>query len=173
MLVEVKFPNGSGYAQALSRLTGACTSRLDTIGLESSDYPEKQTRLIELSQTCDRASVHEACANCVTPGGRQFITSRCRILRGREKLRIQGMWLADESVLDGFADAVVGDMAGNAFEACCCSASIFACLSLLAHFHEVQVSARRAVQSIPRLMPAGADLDEEPDELDQVWFRFG
>lgn len=111
------------------------------------DYPEAQTRIVDTSQAAIRVSTAkkkrkpgasffdvDTPPGCpiITPGGRKYVTSRCRLLTGAEQLRFQNIWL-DQEIMDSFPEHLLSDLAGNAFETSCCTAALFSVLEVLAH----------------------------------------
>eukprot|EP00969_Alexandrium_andersonii_P280263 12390330-Alexandrium_andersonii.AAC.1 len=54
----------------------------------------------------------------------RYVTTRCREMVGPELLGCQSLFM-DMSTLLKFPDAVLRDLAGNAFEASCCAATTY------------------------------------------------
>ena len=63
----------------------------------------------------------------ITPRGEYLDLKRHRFILGREKLRLQGL-VFDDTFLDAFPEALLGDLAGNAFTATTCCGPICALL---------------------------------------------
>lgn len=92
---------------------------------------------IDLSQSALRTidvPTHKCIAPCVTPSGRRYLTRRGRLTHPQEDLQLQGLfYVGREDRLAEFGGALLSDIAGNAFEASCCSASLLAGLLLVSH----------------------------------------
>ena len=122
---------------------------LDMHGI--TQFPEPTTRTLEVSQGYVRTQIVDNCFACITPHGRPYITSRCRAALGLEKLRVQGLWLEDETAIRRISDNMLSDLAGNAFEACCCMAATFCGMLLLATFQHSQTP--QPPPTLPTPMP--------------------
>ena len=109
---------------------------LDIYGI--TQFPEPTTRTLEVSQGYVRTQIVDNCFACTMPQGRPYITSRCRAALGLEKLRVQGLWLENETAIRRISDNMLSDLAGNAFEACCRMAATFCGMLLLATFQHSQ-----------------------------------
>ena len=88
---------------------------------------ETATRTIELKSIVDRGEIPRFGAESVTtvrPGMRKFITSRCRLVRGVEALRLQEIWFPATfaPLLAEMPDRLLCDLAGNAFDLNCYAA---------------------------------------------------
>lgn len=95
------------------------------------DFPERVTRTVDVSQMSGRAKLAEGFVHTLTPSGQKYITSRCRMLLGTEALRLQSLWFG-EAALSPFDDSLLLNLAGNAFEGSCCAATVFSSCVLLA-----------------------------------------
>ena len=72
----------------------------------------------------------------------KYVTSIVRPLLGVESLRIQGLFFTESDPrMDGFNDAFLKDLAGNAFEASCYTASLWSGLIFLARVHAMPTNA--------------------------------
>ena len=90
-------------------------------------FPERQTRLADVSHSVDRIS--GSCSKiglspCLTSRSRLYSTSQCRLIAGEEKLRLQGLFV-DSDLLKHFDDAMLQDLAGNAMDSSCVMAMQF------------------------------------------------
>lgn len=90
---------------------------------------------LDVSQSAPRTirlSAHSGIVPCVTPAGRRFLTHRHRLTHPVEDLHLQGLYyLGREQALQQFSGSLISDIAGNAFEASCCAASMLAGLLLI------------------------------------------
>lgn len=95
------------------------------------EFPEREPRSVDLSQTVGRSRVAEGFVHTLTPTGQKYLTHRCRFLHGVESLRLQSLWF-DADAVGPFGDSLLRDLAGNAFEGSCCAASVLVCCTLAA-----------------------------------------
>ena len=91
-----------------------CQDLLDTTGAQ---FPEAEPLLTGLDQS--HATVHLGYSQTITTHTILWIGHKCRIMKGKEKLALQGIWVEDAWV-DEFGDALLSDLAGNAFNAGSC-----------------------------------------------------
>lgn len=134
-----------------------------------SEFPERGiTRVVEVSQSASRlARVHSDCSALITPSGRKYVTSRCRLLLGLEELRLQSIVYPphqERMLRDIRLNTLTGDLAGNAMEGSCCVAVILACLTLLSTGMEVPM----VPPSPSECMEADSDEDMDKDIL-AIW----
>lgn len=123
-------------------------------------YPEASTRIVELKHnfSCGQVIRPGYCSS-ITPGGRKYVSSRCRFLFAEEALRFQNIWLHKASAWNS---NLLYSLAGNSFEVTSfCSVFLVACL-LHAHVSDFP-------QQIPRAVPeVDPDTVVEADETDPV-----
>ena len=127
-------------------------------GIES--FPEARgTRSLEVGQLVGREHVQDNLVSAVVPRMRKYITTRCRLVTGREALNLQSIFFPAEVAgrLDTFSNELLMDLAGNAFDANCYAATFFCSIVVLAHTSAC--SAR-----VPEAKP-----EDSEDELGQVW----
>ena len=103
--------------------------------------------------------MHDNLVTTVVPRMRKYITTRCRLVLGREALNLQSIFFPAEVVgrLDLFPNELLMDLAGNAFDANCYAATFFCAIVVLAHTSAC--SAR-----VPVLQSGDSE-----DEQEQVW----
>jgi len=112
----------------LARLVDREVELLQLAGVH--EFPEKEPRVVDVSQGADRTRTVAGCSSAVTPGSRLYFTHRCRLQVPLESFYLQGI-AYDQRVLSKFPSSTLQDLAGNAFETSCCLASIVvACLML-------------------------------------------
>ena len=104
----------------------------------------------------------------VIPRGRQFLTGRGRLVHPWESLRLQGLFIADRQLAQ-FDPRVLQDLAGNAFDAGCCTAVFLTGMLLLATDAGWQATSPARVLAGPGIDFAGETGDDE-DEWDlRTW----
>ena len=144
----------------------ALSSReFDVLSMHGVSFPESHCRFIELSQSCDRHRKADG-AGAVIPNIRRYISSRCRLLTGTEAMHLQSLWFEDE-ILSRFDNRFLCDLAGNAFEASCCSSVIFCGLLLVSTKCEVYEPFQHLAL---REIPSDSESDGEL-ELRALWTR--
>jgi site-specific DNA-cytosine methylase len=91
---------------------------------------ERAACYIDAGQSADRAPSRVGCSPCITPNGRIYASIVGRCLTSQECLSYQGIDLHDFPAWSEFSDALLLNLAGNAF-----SSTVFMCvfLCLLAH----------------------------------------
>ena len=92
--------------------------------------PEADELFFDISQSLDRATkTHGFCA-CICPNSRVWSSKRGRLLTGREKLSLQGIFCGTDYADVTFeSDSLLSDLAGNAFSTSVCMAVTVAVLS--------------------------------------------
>ncbi len=87
---------------------------------------------IDVSQGLGRMPHGRSVCPCLCPNGRIWSTSLGRLLTGREKMALQGLWCGDAvAELRAFSDRDLSDLAGNAFSTTVCMAVALAVLATL------------------------------------------
>ena len=125
-------------------------------------FPESSMRLIETSQTADRAFASDGAshAGAVLTHGHRYLTHRCRFMLGAEEMHLQSLFPPD-SLLAKFDNATLCSLAGNAFEVTCCSAVNLCALLTLAAGQGPRDSLR------PLQLPGDSgNVDDNDDEDD-------
>lgn len=93
--------------------------------------PDNSEVLIDISQSLGWAPVAMDVVPCLCPNGRVWSTRRKRILCGREKMSLQGLFCgSDFPAWSTSSDRALSDLAGNAFSSAVCLAfviSVFGC----------------------------------------------
>lgn len=66
----------------------------------------------------------------ILPKGQKYLSNKCRLLTGYESLMLQGLFWSHEqdTLLQSMDNDLLLSLAGNAFEASCCSAVLLACI---------------------------------------------
>ena len=94
------------------------------------------TRLIDVAPSVDRKSIGSVTAgkcSTVTASARFYVSSKCRFAVGQEALALQGLHFGDMQVrLEQMPQALLRNLAGNAFHAWCCAAVVHSSVELLA-----------------------------------------
>ena len=106
----------------------------DILAVNNVQFPEpKPGRALKVSSSVGRVDVRTDRTGVFTTRSRYFITSRGRLLRGREMLALQGIF-PPRSIVDSFEDSDMGRFAGNAFAAPVCLAVLLAAFLALAEY---------------------------------------
>jgi hypothetical protein len=80
-------------------------------------------RNMNVSQGLERGVAAPGIMPCITPGCKNIIGTRGRVLRGREGLHLQGIYYDNEDeMLSPYSNLFLMDLAGNAFNSFCCGA---------------------------------------------------
>jgi hypothetical protein len=152
---------------------------LDMLIMKGVAFPEAKRRFIDVSQAAGWAKCLQedaAYVGYVTPGIKLWVTDQCRILTGREMLRLQGIAFSqtagdEQRLLATFSDDLLRDLSGNAFHSGSFAASFLSTLCSLStalarskgsKVHTIRKCA--LFQSTPLL-----DDDESDADLDSVW----
>ena len=136
-------PRGSFTPEARAKYPGInalCSRSLDVLEMAGVKVPEAVPRFIETGQSAGRGGMDKSSKMfCLTAKSRPYITSRCRVMHGKEYFRMQGIFYpptADgtggDDALDGVSHADLIDLAGNAFHSGCCAAALLALLVAMA-----------------------------------------
>jgi hypothetical protein len=155
----------------------ALTQRsLDLLIVHEVKFPEKERRLIDVSQSASRAKVSttENVLPCCKPNMMLWLTDLCRPLTGPEAFRAQGIsWgpEGDKKLID-FSNELLLDLAGNGFHAGCCAATFLSVMSALGV--AVKRGQGQKVHSIrANSLFAGAALVDDDDgsdaDLNSMW----
>jgi hypothetical protein len=106
-------------------ITQLTDRELDSLTVSGIQIPEGEFCAVEVSQSsgCRRSADHY---HAIIPRTRQYLARECRIISGVECLFVQNIRYPREELLFGFPDALLRNLAGNAFEASCCLASVVA-----------------------------------------------
>lgn len=140
-------------------------------------FPEHKARAVDLSQNFNFTELAPY-VPCLTPRGEKYITSRCRPLLGLESLRLQGLWVGDESDPEdfyaGMSEALLKDLAGNAFESSCFAAAFWCTLRLNACVHRLQEPIQIPRTLAPELEDGPeSDSDVRTSYSDATTLRYG
>ncbi len=71
-------------------LLGLTERQFDTLQYLQVEFPERERRVVDLSQSCDRAKIHRGRYSVVTPQCEAYVTDKCRLLTGTAKWRLGG-----------------------------------------------------------------------------------
>jgi hypothetical protein len=116
----------SDTLQCFPGLHALSLRELDILKFHGLTFPEAAARTMDVSQGLGRGHPPRCgLVPCLTPGGRVYLSHRCRLLLGQEALRLQGLFYPSPERLNIFEDKFLRDLAGNAFEASCCAAALF------------------------------------------------
>ena len=99
----------------------------DMLAVHGVAFPEDPPgRIAKISTSCSRLEFTDgAHIPTLTTRSRYYMTDLCRCVRGRELLRLQGIF-ALETATDVFTDKWMAEAAGNAFSAPVCLAAVLA-----------------------------------------------
>ena len=105
---------------------------LDLLELRGVAGPSRDTQVFSVQRSLQRESASNnlqgvCCA--VLPGGRLVEAKRLRLVRGHEFMVLQGIIYNDAEKAKFENDALLRDLAGNAFELYCCAASLVTLVS--------------------------------------------
>ena len=169
------FKEGARSEPYLRTLTRRKRSLLYRIGVKH--FPEHKARAVDLSQNFNFTELAPY-VPCLTPRGEKYITSRCRPLLGLESLRLQGLWVGDESDPEdfyaGMSEALLKDLAGNAFESSCFAAAFWCTLRLNACVHRLQEPIQIPRTLAPELEDGPeSDSDVRTSYSDATTLRYG
>mmetsp|Transcript_23405 Transcript_23405/g.65363 ORF Transcript_23405/g.65363 Transcript_23405/m.65363 type:complete len:669 (+) Transcript_23405:1-2007(+) len=104
-------------------------------------------------------------ATCVLPPSLLWHTVRHRFILGQEKLALQGIFEEDLGDLKSFPQALLSDLAGNAFTSSVCLAMMLAAASLSEEASTAyRVSPSVGLPMAPMLVDAGGVAPREEDE---------
>ena len=103
-------------------LPARCQELLDSRQVE---FPDPRKLLVRVDQT--DSNLFEGISPCVTPGGVVWMAHKARVMKAWEKLSLQTIWCTPAEVAT-FGEAVVGDLAGNAFCASSCLVAVLVSL---------------------------------------------
>ena len=96
----------------LDTLTTRKRALMCAIGVSA--FPEKQIRVVDISQNKARTNLVSGYVPCITPKGEKYLTDRCRPLLGVEALRLQGMWLEPGNPqIHDMSDSLLRDLAAE------------------------------------------------------------
>ena len=95
------------------------------------EFPEETLRTIQVSQSLGRCPPMLGVCPAIIPRGRVYVSTKCRLLHPVEALRVHSLEFPSDRLAQ-VKDAALQDLAGNAFEAGCCLASIVSTLACLA-----------------------------------------
>lgn len=115
-------------------------------------YPDIACRVVDVSQSASRSRRTDGVMPCLTPGGEQYLSNRCRLLFGEEALRMQGVWYDTPVMrekLRTFKNNLLMSLAGNAFELSCYGATLWCSLSVLCILRR----RRQDLEVIPASIP--------------------
>ena len=109
-------------------------------------YPERDQRLVEVSQSLHRTRVRRGQVGAITPMLKYYVTDRRRFVCGAEELRLRSIHFERPTRMTRFPEGLIRSLAGNAFEGSCCAATVFASCLLLAR----GVAGRALGAQVPR-----------------------
>ena len=105
---------------------------LDILACHQVRYPDR-CGCIDLSHALDRGLIRTRHLSCVTPNMRCYLMHRCRLVCGLESLHLQGLHYGSlHKAVESFPNALLADLAGNAFHSYCCAASMVTVLTCCA-----------------------------------------
>lgn len=130
---------------------------------------------LELLHSAHRTSLRVGQCSALLPKGHQYLTHRCRLLRGVEALAFQGIVYDPQAQakLCNFKQDLLLDLSGNAFETSCALASTIALLMGLSHgsFQACTGSPCTSVFSNSSSVPdfESTSNTSESDTADTLW----
>lgn len=139
---------GDDMASHFPSLLALSDREADILSMHRLAMPEDKPRVLNVSPSLARTRVTEV-VPCITPRARLYLTHRCRLLHGVGSLRLQSVWYGAEreaQLLATFGEQVAFDLAGDAMEGCCLSATLVAIAVVLSH----GASAETRVRPPPR-----------------------
>ena len=135
--------------------------------------PEKEFRVVDLSQNLAFCSVTAGKMPCVTPDGAKFLTREVRFVTGIECLQYMGIYL-DQDQLQAYPSGFLQDLAGNAFETSSCAANVLCNFVFLAANHLCRLDSTSSPSSSRLGNAGGADNDSGSEsESDCLTARCG
>ena len=93
----------------------------------STVVPPTTEKTVDISQCITRAQPMDGVFGCFTGSSLPYLILERRIVTGRERLATQSISLHQH--INGTPDSMLGDLAGNAFSACCFGAALIAVVS--------------------------------------------
>lgn len=95
----------------------ALTDRqIDVLQASGVSLPDAQRRVVDVSMSIDWASSTVGRAGCFSSGSQLWLGHRGRLSLGVEALRMMNIRFSNEKLLESFPDALLRDLAGNAFD---------------------------------------------------------
>ena len=125
------------------------------------DIPDSSFRVVDLSQNLGFANITSGKMPCITPDGLKFLTRNVRYVTGAESLRYQGIWL-DVNRLQKYTSSFLQDLAGNAYETSCCTASMLCAVVFMARNFLCRVKQQSMCKPVENQHD---DSDQEDDSL--------
>lgn len=122
-------------------------------------FPDKEFRVIDLSQTLMFCNMVKDKVPCITPAGQKFLTKPVRYLEGSEALQLQGIYLDPQKLLK-YSSGFKMDLAGNAFETSCCGAA-FLCSLMFCAINRRCGASSSAMPHVPREDVEGQEPESE------------
>lgn len=144
----------------------------DVLACHGVAFPDR-FGMIDLSPALARTRIRTEFAGCLTPGSRCYLMHRCRLACGLEAMHFQGLHYGHvHGRLQGFRDKALSDLAGNAFHAYSCAASMLTALICAAwgssKVREASLLLRPPPESVLEQTPCSEDEDED-SILDSLW----
>ena len=140
-------------------------------------YPEKQRRILDLSQSMNRQQKGRADVGAtLTPNGRYFLTDKLRLVDGVECCLQQGLHWGPHTVsmLARFKSGHLSELAGNAFHTWVCAAMTLTAQRLgsflrVHTLHSLPSPSSDAVLLAKPAEQAPEDANSNADALDMFW----
>ena len=118
-------------------------------------FPHPQALVANISQS--NTSTLLGRVPTITPGGKYWLGHRCRTLTGAEALALQGLWIPP-GTLSGVSDALLHDLAGNAFNAVSCMTAMLAAMVGAGRMYALEMQHKASLRTAP---PAPLSLVEQ------------
>lgn len=132
--------------------------------------PEAEVRVLNVSASLERVRASMG-VPCLTPRSRMFLSNRGRLLHGVECLRLQSIWFSRDkelALLSAYGERFMADLAGNAMEGCCVSASLMATIVLLSS-GEASADPPPALSMLAPPDPVDVSESSDDDDLRSAW----
>ena len=133
-------------------------SMLDAKGMR---FPDPSGKVMSVAQQNSTLSFGHT--GCLVPTNVVWLGERGRLLRGCEMLRLQGVFIS-RSLEQEFPNALLADLAGNAFSTPCAAAAILTGLIGLAGIWSQHCAAASLVDPPRSISPVAAADDEKVDD---------
>ena len=143
----------------------------DLLSVKRVPVPTSRNQTFDLRPSLGRNSpILDGRVGCQKTQARVYLTKYCRLMRGVESLHTQGIHYhgGRHAKVLSYPNDFVQHLAGNAFNAMCCAASLFASFCLAAHCQNQCIRMRVAVTLRPwsdKPVALADNLDCDVDEV--------
>jgi len=91
--------------------------QMDILDCQGVGLPDARARCVDVSMSLVWAKASEGRAGCFSSGAQYWLGHRARLALGVEHFRLMGIYYPNEAGMFSFPDALIRDLAGNAFDA--------------------------------------------------------